>query len=47
MAMGDWEGALETAQRCLGLDNACIEAQLIVVLQKLARTGQSQEVRTA
>ena len=47
MAMGDWEGAIEAAHRCLGLDANCFDAHFIMVLQKLARTGQSQEVEAS
>lgn len=44
MAVGDWDQAVDTAKRCLAMDDVCILALRIQAIFILARTGNSQEV---
>jgi hypothetical protein len=43
LALGDWDAALDTAQRCLSEDANCIPAHRIVVLHALTRVGNYPE----
>lgn len=43
LALHDWDGAVETAQRCHIIDSYCIQATSVLALEKCVRQGNMDE----